>query len=147
MIKRNIRKIVSTFVCGIVLGLGTTAFAATYTSSIWGYYGPFVGYSYKNKADCADSTRVYASTTVSSQGTSSVPAGYMGAKASLYKNDALYEYTSMYYTTTAAVSTSVPTSGGTNAPSGTYYSKGITAAYNGNGYSTYYTYQSPSIIH
>lgn len=146
MNKKNFRIAVSTFIVGILLGLSTAAYAATATS-INGYYGPVLGYSYLNNATVSDNLRVWADAWVETTGSAAVPTGYMGVQARLFKNDALYASTSMSYNSSSAYGISNVTQGGQSFPSGTYYSKGVTAAYTGTGYSTYSTFQSPSINH
>lgn len=144
MVNRNVKLYFSTFILGLILCIGTLAYSASAVSPR-GYYGPILGYSYQNSANVSNDTRVYASTKVDAG--EAVPTGYMGAQARLFRNDALYVTTTMTYNNTSAWSMSVPTGDGKSFPSGTYYSKGITAAYNGDGYSNYYTFQSPSINH
>lgn len=147
MVRKNLKTAVLAFIVGILFATSTaTVFAATATSS-WGYYGPYLGYSYKNQAMVSDNVRLYASTTAANQATGNVPTGYMGAKAMLYNSsNQLIDFTSWYYNNGPANSLSVPTLG-SGFSSGTYYSKGMTAAYNGNGYNQYYTFQSPNINH
>src|SRR5690554_1640701 len=146
MNEKNIRFIVSTFIVGILIGtLSTVVIAATATSN-YGYYGPINGYSYKNQAKVGNDSGLYGRTTVMNDSAGTVPTGYMGTQARLYKSDALCEADIMYYNTSE-------TSGGitvltdTDCGEGTYYSKGVTAAYNGNGYDLYNTFQTPNIIH
>ena len=107
-----------------------------------GYYGPINGYSYKNKGDISNDTRLWAGTVAHSTD-GNVPTGYIGVKSRLYKSDALCKSTDFIYNTSRAAGLSNSTSG--DCGSGTYYSKGVSAAYNGNGYDTYNTFQSPNI--
>jgi len=72
-----------------------------------------------------------------------VPAGYIGVLARAYRNDALcsqegYDYNSSKL---AGISTATFTGCG----HGTYYSYGVSRAYNGNGYNSVYTFRSPSL--
>jgi hypothetical protein len=142
--KRKFKFCVSIFLVGIILGLSSIPVFAGITESPWGYYGPISGYSYKNHALLDVSTNGQNALTSSyKDGSGTVPAGYMGAQARLFKNDALYKYSSMLYNSSAS-STLVESTGYFKGGSGTYYSYGITAAYNGNGYDTFYTFKSPS---
>lgn len=128
---------------GALFGISVGAAIAGTASSPKGYYGPIKGWSYWNQATVhTGSPRIYASTTVSQNGTSNVPSGYMGALARLYKNSALCASNGYSFNSGPANSLSVPTLSACG--SGTYYSYGATAAYNGNGYSYYYTFKSPS---
>ena len=141
----NIRVKVSTFLLGIILGVSTMSVLAAVAYGEWGYYGPFLGINYQNQAYVGVlSSGVYAGTKVSRNRNESgnVPIGYMGSQARLFKNDALYSSSTMTYNDEPLWSFSVTTGSTTNT--GTYYSKGITAAYNGNGYDYYYTFASPS---
>lgn len=146
MVSKQIKISIATFVAGIILGVGTTVYGAVVTSP-YGYYGPFLGYSYKNQATTWDGSSggIRGEATVSVDGSGTAPAGYMGAQARLFKDDVLYLYNSMWYNSSPTTRMADQTDSA--FPSGTYYSKGITAAYNGNGYSQYYTFQSPSLNH
>lgn len=142
--RNSIRKVVTIFLLGLVLGASTIAFAAT-VHSPWGYYGPYLGYNYKNQAGCDVFTgSAFADTAVEQNPNGSgVPAGYMGAQAYLYFNDVVVKNTTMRYTNSDGyIRLYVNTS--TYYGNGTYYSKGKSAAYNGNGYNYFYTFQSPS---
>ena len=70
----------------------------------------------------------------------------MGAYARLYRNDGSLVWDSgTYYNSGPAFSYSVPASYFYDL-GWTFYSKGLTYAYNGNGYNTYSTFQSPYLI-
>lgn len=74
------------------------------------------------------------------------PAGYIGSKGRLFdENDRLVVETTYVYTTSASNWINSETAGLNPAVSGrAYYGYGITAAYNGDGYTTYYTFKTPS---
>lgn len=146
MVRSHRKVAVRTFMVGILLGISASVALAAYAESPWGYYGPFLGYSYKNKAIVSNDDRLYAATHVYNQASGTVPTGYMGALARLYKNDVLCTSTDWSYNSIPANGMGVPTSG-SGCGSGIYYSYGKSAAYNGNGYSVYYTFKSPSINH
>lgn len=142
--KRNFKFCVSIFLAGIILGLSSIPVFAGSTESSWGYYGPISGYNYKNRAVLnVDGNGQLALTSVFKDGSGTVPSGYMGAQARLFKDGSLYKYSTMQYSSSEASAFAVST-GYHDGGSGTYYSYGITAAYNGNGYDTYYTFKSPS---
>ncbi|WP_153005154.1 hypothetical protein [Ferroacidibacillus organovorans] len=145
--RRDFRVLVSTLMIGIILGSTTVALAATVNGN-WFYYGPVNGYYYQNQATVVTPSTggVYAGTWVQNQNSGNVPAGYMGAFSRLYtSNGVQVENSSWNYNSTAAYEI------GQNTPfdytNGTYYSVGATAAYNGNGYTTYQTYQSPDLTY
>lgn len=142
--KRNFKFCISIFLVGVILGLSSVPVFAGTTESSWGYYGPISGYSYKNRALLDVSTDGQnAVTSCYKDESGTVPTGYIGAQARLFKDDSLYKYSTMEYNT-SAVSGVVARTGYFKGGSGTYYSYGITAAYNGSGYDTYYTFKSPS---
>ncbi len=141
--KSNFKFRVSILLVGIILGVSTMVFAGS-TISEWGYYGPYSGYSYKNRALLdVDGNGQNAMTSVYYTGSGTVPSGYMGAQARLFKNGSLYKYSTMQYNSSADYGF-VASTGYASGGSGTYYSYGITAAFNGNGYNNFYTFQSPS---
>lgn len=109
-------------------------------------YGPYDGYNYENSAAVALTNGSFAPWTyVKTQNGASVPAGYMGANARLYNanTNALVYKTGMDYLDSSSNNFSTVYFGG--QLSGSYYSYGVTAAYNGNGYTDYYTFKSPSL--
>ncbi|PWW01197.1 hypothetical protein DFQ01_11087 [Paenibacillus cellulosilyticus] len=141
--KNQLKLLTGTFVVGVLLGMGTIAMAGTATSNT-GYYGPINGYSYSNFAKVSTDTYLYGQTRVDNQASGSIPSGYMGAKARLYKSDVLCYETDLYYSNSASSGIGVSTqSYSTGCGSGTYSSKGISAAYNGNGYDLYNTFVTP----
>lgn len=143
MVRKNAKILATTFFMGIVLGFGTIAYAGTAVGS-WKYFGPVFGYSYKNQAYVETRTNAAeAGTTIASDGSGSIPTGYMGAQARLYYNGDLYASSSTSYTSSSNTQFEVSIVKG-NPPTGTYHSTGVTQVYNGNGYDTYYTNQSPS---
>jgi len=144
MFKSNLKIALCAFIASIILGICTVAFA-TELSSNWKNYGPINGYSYRNQATVRTAGGVQAETYVERSTTGNVPVGYLGAKASLYDSyDRLYNSTGwdysidichgMYQVTTPY-----------DFDAGYYYSKGQSAAYNGDGYSTYATYATPNL--
>lgn len=118
-----------------------------YAGSSWspdGYFSVY-GYDYSNRSYISTTTGSYNGYTYISCSNKQVPAGYMGAQSRIYNssNDALVSYSSMAYsgsTLWSFGSDSVYNS----ITSGSYYSKGLTKVYNGDGYGSYSTFQSPS---
>ncbi len=134
------------FAVGIVLGVSGPVLAAV-TSSAIGYYGPIDGYNYENQADLSLSGGIFVpETAVSTQQGASTPAGYMGCNARLFNTNtgALVQQSGMIYDNSSGNNFSVEQDDLTSR-TGSYYSYGITAAYNGNGYDYYYTFKSPSL--
>ncbi len=144
MVRSHAQVVVCAFMVGILIGVSTTLASAATISSPWGYYGPFLGYSYKNQATVSNDGHLYAYSRAENQQSENIPTGYMGALAVLYKSDVVCESTGWAYNSGPAVAFYKYTVG-PGCGSGIYYSKGLTSAYNGDGYSEYYTFQSPSI--
>lgn len=78
--------------------------------------------------------------------TNKVPSGYMDAKARLYNSSGklVAETTFVYNSGETSVLNSDFASLKPAKASEAYYSYGITAAYNGDGYTQYYTFRNPS---
>lgn len=110
--------------------------------SPWGYYGPVSGYNYQNRAEIdTNNTSAWGYTEVETQKGANVPTGYMGTLARLYKGGSLCSQAGYSYND---IRTSYWENEDLNdCGSGNYYSYGATRAYNGNGYNSYYTFQSP----
>lgn len=147
VIGKDRRVLASTFIIGIILGSATVAQAAVANSNYF-YYGPVNGYYYQNQSVMVTPPKggIYAGTFVQTQYPVNVPTGYMGAFSRLYNSNGVQVESSGW------VFNDVPEAGmGQNTPyyyvSGTYYSVGATAAYNGNGYTTYQAYRSPDLAY
>jgi hypothetical protein len=147
VIRRDFKVFVSTLMIGIILGSTTAVALAAVADSNWYYYGPVNGYYYQNQSivDTPPGGGIWAGTWVETQNSTNVPTGYMGAYSRLYNSNGVQVEKSDW------VYNSSPVGGmGQNTPfdygNGTYYSMGATAAYNGNGYTTYQAYQSPNLI-
>ena len=144
MFKGNIKMGLYTFVVCLFLAMGTSVTYATITNSNYGYYGPINGYSYENQATAVANTSAYAYTWVSTTGDDQVPAGYMAAQAKVYNSSGVLKKSSdLVYNDDPCIGYNTVTPN--TIWSGTYYSKGLTKAYNGNGYDTYYTFTSPNV--
>lgn len=135
---------IPTFIMGLVLGSAGVAWATTATSP-YGYYGPIFGYQYYNQANVTTtSTGANATTWVGSYQDAAIPVGYMGEIARLYNSNGVLEtYSSWTYNASAVYAMAVTSPNDSFHQS--YYSYGITAAYNGNGYDYYYTFKSPNV--
>lgn len=148
--KRNLKKTISLLFVGIILGVSIMAVFAstTYASGIYSYYGPQLGYSYKNQSTVTSDTTwgCFADTIAKTQDWSYVPVGYIGCMARLYNSagdlkkitdwDYNYEETNIWSASTDWIQIS-----------GTYQSDGLTRAWNGTGYYTYDSYPSPYLQH
>lgn len=141
----SVKKMVAFLLLGVMLGMTTAAFAVGIATSGWGYYGPFSGYNYRNRAEInvvyeAANSTVYCEKNPLG---GTVPNGYMGVQAYLYKDDVLVKNSIMQYNNTPTDHMSINTY--VSLPSaGAYHAEGKTAAYNGNGNNYFYTFKSPS---
>jgi len=146
MVKKHLRSVASTFIIGIMFGaFANVVLAATATSNEL-EYGPINGFIYKNNSTVSSDwtpDEVASQTHVNNKNGGEVPTGYMGAQTDLYKTTGLCSASDVYYNPLSTVGYGVIIYA--NCGSGTYYSKGTTYAYNGNGYNSYNTYQSPNI--
>lgn len=135
--------------CSLTSALLAVAASAGSVSGSWAAYGPQAGYSYYNYNGVTTngtSGPVSAIATAQNQSGSNAPAGYMGVYARLFRDDgSLVWDAGNHYNSGPAVSITIPASYFYNL-NWTYYSKGLTYAYNGNGYNTYSTFQSPFIV-
>lgn len=145
----TVKKIVpSILTVGVVAGLITgVVFAASATSNSKNI-GPVNGYSYTTVAEVRSPTGVYidANTSMVKQTSGTVPSGYMGVKARLYKSTTLCKASDPTYNNSAVsgINGNVEL-GFSGCGSGNYNSKGVAYAYNGNGYTSYDTNVSPNI--
>ncbi|MEN6389827.1 MAG: hypothetical protein ABFD04_05375 [Syntrophomonas sp.] len=146
---KNLKMAFGSFFFALLLTIGTITVYAAVVEGSWGEYGPVNGYYYQNKANCYSrspysTSGVFASSVVAPQYGGTCPAGYEGLMARLYNNSGYLINSSSWYFNSSEASSMEGI-----APSyytgGNYYSHGITAAYNGNGYNYYYTFKSPVI--
>lgn len=148
MLKRN-GKLLRTVIIGMIAGLALTvsatpAFAGRAVSP-WATYGPHLGISYRNNSEVVTTASAAAAgTRVETTTSGPAPAGYMGVQAKLFKDGALCGQATLFYNSTpvTTISSGISPPGGCGP--GTYYSQGLSQAYNGNGYTTYQTLRSPN---
>lgn len=135
-------------VCGAFLGATSVALAAVsaksgvaQTPTIYGHVYDSYSTVYTNEAG---SPSDWASTTDYTQQGSNAAPGYIGVDARKFKNGALCEQTGYVYNQFAENSFTIYANA-VACGSGTYYSYGLFQAYNGSGYNTYYSGQSPNL--
>ncbi len=146
IIKHNVKPIACALLIGIFLGFTTMMAYATTTYSDWKLYGPVNGYGYKNRAIAYSDNNEYVEARVvacTSNTEVSIPAGYMGVRPDIYKSDGQLMWTGTWAYNNNEVQSMIGTYGVGSVVA--IYSKGKTAAYNGNGYNTYSTNQSPIV--
>jgi hypothetical protein len=131
----------------LVLSINSTVFAATAYGS-WGYMNNVYGYSYKMRNKISTGvTYVSAYVEILCTTTLYCPAGYMGAKARLFsEGGALVIESSWYYNNEVCAGIGLNTIT-TGVHDESYYSDGITRAWNGTGYWTYGGVPSPSLTY
>ena len=134
-------------ICGAFLGIASVALAAQATSAT-GYTPVVDGHEYATDSvmytQQSGSPSDWAYTQLWTTGGENVGAGWMGADARKFKNGSVcestgYEYNSSPFSIQGAMAAS------TACGSGTYYSYGVIAVWNGSGYNYYYSQQSPSL--
>lgn len=141
---KNIRITFLAFAIGIFLSFSTVAMASNTTSPNL-YFGPFAGYSYFNYSGLDNTYGAAADASTCTQ-SGTVPAGYMGISAYLY-DDATgicKANSNWYYNTSNSAGIGAYTSYYT-VSGHYYYAKGLSDVYNGNGYTSQWTYQSPKL--
>jgi hypothetical protein len=144
MLKEHIKLAVYPFLIGILISLTSLVFAASASSS-WGYYGPFLGYEYKNQAEISNFSTLAVTTRAYVTSHSSAPTGYMGAQDRLYNSDGELVTSGNWFYNDEPVAGIISFMSTLPDPAGYYYARGQTAAYNGNGYSVYWTFKTPNL--
>ncbi|EGW38524.1 hypothetical protein [Desulfosporosinus sp. OT] len=146
MIRRKLKVAITSFLLGILFAASATTAFAAYASSPYYNYGPVLGYSYKNEATVYNGSGAYAGTYVQTQDLATVPTGYIGIWAGLYDSSGQCVESSGNWAYNSQPLAGMSILSSTTYNSGTYTSKGYSAAYNGNGYSgPYQTYTSPAL--
>lgn len=152
MNRSNIKIVISVFLLGILLGISSNVVVAATAESPYGYIGPILGYSYRNKATIFDSYYEYEHGRIetlleTNPSTQYVPTGYMGAQARLFNtSDSLVLSSKMNYTISSTFAVSWGLNITTPLTPGYYYSMGATDVYNGDGYSSYRTFKTPNMF-
>lgn len=147
--KKRTHKLLSiiSIVCILLFGVSVVTYAATSVAQSTIKTSTLLGYSYDYWATVAsyDDPEAIAATMVLCDGTTA-PTGYMGAIARLYNSvGVMCKSTSWTYNSSAAAGVSVQTPYNSYPYRGTYFAKGQIKLYNGNGYNTYDTNQTPYV--
>lgn len=143
MLKINIKKAVATFMVGVALSTGVMAYAAGVYQSTY-TYRTVGGYSYKDCSYVYYGNGATARTEVGSSNGTTIPVGYMGVQAILWKSDGtLAQCSSLAYNQQAC--TSVTIYSPTTNVSGTYFSRGTISLQSGSGFYYYSTSQTQNI--
>lgn len=136
----------ATFVASFFIGL-TPGFAhANWGPGEVGYFGPVYGHSYANHADVLTSTKNAKAYTYTGPSGSSVASGWVGSRGRLFIGTT---GTVMSCQGATTYSTQTMTSGSywsgiscTRFTTGSWYSYGVSEAFNGSGYNSFYTFRS-----
>jgi hypothetical protein len=155
IMKRNLFKksLIGLVLIAILMANALAAFAGSATSA-QGYYTVY-NHNYFNESSITTGIdpngKPYANAYTGAmcnpcEPSNSVPAGYLGAKARLFNasNQLISQTEFVYNSSSDWVEYSDSARLSPAVLGAAYYSYGITAAYNGNGYTTYYTFVSPS---
>lgn len=144
--RKYIGVLLGSLLVGLTLGLGPAAASAGTVSGSVGLY-TVDGYRYRNYAVIATTTSPHYATayTFTGPNSGSVPAGYPGSRGRLFEQDgAMYCEGSNTYS--SATITYPNTQGGISCQAhtaGAWYSYGVSLAFNGSGYTSFYTFLSP----
>lgn len=139
MFRKKFRGLIRIFMIGLLVSTTVIVYAASSSSSIRNY-GPVLGYSYTNKATITTSDSDALASTKLSSTSGAPPAGYMGCCTRLYNTSNVLISQSKWIFNDHPNTTTIIHSGSRTYTPGTYYSKGLTAAYN-----HYDTYKSPNL--
>lgn len=148
MFRKRHKHVYLAIVVGILIGLSTSVALASTYYGLWSYYGPILGHSYRNQSHINSELQAGSRVEVQPSG-STVPAGYMGVQARLYNSSGQLIQSSMWFYNSSnnALSLDFKMWKPDNLSRGTYYSKGQTSAYNGDGYYVLGTAQSPNVTY
>ena len=143
-----LKKLNALFILFGILGFaGASAAYASQQFSNKQDTGSVNGYSYYNRS-YVDNTYDFAGSLAATTNGANAPVSYMGATGHLWKaggGGTLCEVGGWTYNTTATFQWVAQTTFGAYCGAGNYWSSGFTRAYNGNGYNTYSTYESPQL--
>lgn len=149
---RASKAFIPSLVGSLTFGLGVAAMPsrAGSTTGVYGYYGPQAGYSYKNQNSIYTNGTygpVYAYVGVNTQKGGNAPSGYIGLVARMYQSSwfLVSDSGSPQYNSGQASGFSLAASKSGPDLATNFYSKGLTYAFNGSGYNTYSSFQSPDI--
>ncbi|MDI6799996.1 MAG: hypothetical protein QMD53_04935 [Actinomycetota bacterium] len=143
---RKLKVTICAFLVGVISTASVVTAYAAMAYSNWRDYGPVMNINYQNRAKVfTDANYAIAYTDVKTKSGNNVPAGYMGAYVRLYKNGTLIKESKRWEYTNSSTRSFVVVVLEYGIRGSNYYSKGISASYNGNGYNTVATYQSPSL--
>lgn len=154
-VRGNIKSSVKAFICGALianLSVGSIM-SASAASSVRGQSLIFSnsGYNYSacniiNTGSDSNGNYATASTTISVTNGSSMPAGQMGACATIYDRSGRYISSSgIRYNSANVVSIARPITIRNITGSTAYYSMGYVEVWNGNGYTAFYPDRSPNL--
>lgn len=147
LIRQSKRPVILGLICGVFLGAASVALAAEAYGTVGGTY-VIDGHTYYNRSDIltqqGGSPSDWAYTVTWTQNNSTVGAGWIAVDARKFKNGSLCEQTGYQYNSSPVTGLGLYANS-VACGSGTYYSYGLTAYWNGNGYDYYDTFRSPSL--
>ncbi len=145
MLKAGKRKIViaiaAAFVASVFVGLGNAANAGQATSAL-GYY-TVNGHQYQNQAVIWTQTNYAYATTINGWSSGTATSGWAGARGRLFTSGGTLSCEGANTYNSAGVNNATGLSC-SRSTSGAWYSYGVALGWNGSGYTSFYTYQSPN---
>lgn len=139
----TVRASTAALLASFLVSFGVTASNAGTANSSLGYYSAS-GYNYSNQAIVVTSSGyAEARTKVSVTSGSCAPSGYIGLRARLFTSGgSLNRESQNRYTSSCTMGYDSPI--GAGGLYGTWYSYGVSFAWNGSSYNAVYTYKSPN---
>jgi hypothetical protein len=130
------------FAAFLALGISAGSAIAGSSQSAYGYY-TVNGHQYKNVAVVATQSNFAQALTQTWWSTGSVTSGWAGARGRLFTSGGSLscEGSNQYNTTTGERAQGFSCS---RTSSGAWYSYGVSLAWTGSGYQSFYTFQSPN---
>lgn len=154
--KNIIKKHIKPLFIGLFIGttLTTAVQAASWATGPNGYYSAYnVDYYsyntiYTGKYSNSNPAEYYASgdTIVMRDGNSAIPSGYAGIYPRVFDQYNILQVQGTWsYSPNGVYGFGTSTTYSTTSRTNAYYSEGLTRAYNGSGYWTYSSFQSPNL--
>lgn len=142
---RTVAVLITALLASFLVGFGIQAASAGIATSATGYW-TVNGIQYKNNAVIITGTGNANARTYTGPTSVSVSSGWVSSRGRLFTSGGALscEGSNTYNSGTLAAGATVYGSSCTRLTSGAWYSYGVSQAWNGGGYSPFYTFQSPN---
>jgi hypothetical protein len=143
--RRSVLMCAAAFLAAFLVGVAPGLAHAGWADSSVGGFGPVNGHSYENYASVYTPSGYAIAYTYTGPSGSSVASGWVGSRGRLFTSGgSLSCEGSNTYSTQTLTSGSYWSGTSCSRGSGAWYSYGVSLAFNGSGYNSYYTFQSPN---